>query len=328
MPIGHQSTLINVKMGNSTLAIVVPCYNEEEVLPQTNQQLRALLDGMMRDQLVGESSYILYVNDGSRDRTWEIIAEYGKQDAHVRGLKLAANVGHQNALMAGLDTARKDADVTVSIDADLQDDINAIPEMVKKYNDGCDIVYGVRRKRTTDTFFKRTTAQMFYKFMTSMGVKSVYNHADFRLMSRHAVDSLCQYEERNLFLRGLVPLLGYKTDSVYYDRLERQAGESKYPLSKMLSFAIDGVTSFSVKPLRLIFDLGIVFLLISLGILIYVIVSLCQGRGVQGWASLMLSIWFVGGCLLICLSIIAAYIGRIYTEDKHRPRYNIEQYLK
>lgn len=315
-------------MENSTLAIVVPCYNEEEVLPQTNQQLRALLDGMMREHLVSGESYILYVNDGSRDRTWEIIAGYCESDAHVRGLKLAGNVGHQNALMAGLDTARHDADVTVSIDADLQDDIHAIPDMVMKYDDGCDIVYGVRRKRTTDTFFKRTTAQLFYKFMSSMGVKSVYNHADFRLMSRRAVQALCQYEERNLFLRGLVPLLGYKSDSVYYDRLERQAGESKYPLSKMLSFAIDGVTSFSVKPLRLIFDLGMVFLLISMGILIYVIVALCQGRGVQGWASLMLSIWFVGGCVLICLSIIAAYIGRIYTEGKHRPRYNIEKYLK
>jgi glycosyltransferase involved in cell wall biosynthesis len=257
-----------------------------------------------------------------------IIEGYSNSDAHVRGLKLAGNVGHQNALMAGLETARQDADIIVSIDADLQDDIKAIPEMVKKYDDGCDIVYGVRRKRTTDTLFKRTTAQMFYRFMSGMGVKSVYNHADFRLMSQRAVDALCQYEERNLFLRGLVPLLGYKTDQVLYDRLERQAGESKYPLSKMLSFAIDGVTSFSVKPLRLIFDLGLIFLLISLCILIYVIVALCQGRGVQGWASLMLSIWFVGGCVLICLSIIAAYIGRIYTEEKHRPRYNIEKYIK
>ena len=315
-------------MENPILAIVVPCFNEEEVLPQTNVSLRALLDDMLRQQLVGEGSYILYVDDGSRDCTWPIIEGYSGADAHVRGLKLAGNVGHQNALMAGLETAREDADVTVSIDADLQDDIKAIPEMVKKYNEGCDIVYGVRRKRTTDTFFKRTTAQLFYKFMTSMGVKSVYNHADFRLMSQRAVNALCQYEERNLFLRGLVPLLGYKTDSVYYDRLERQAGESKYPLSKMLSFAIDGVTSFSVKPLRLIFDLGVIFLLISLAILIYVIVSLCKGHGAQGWASLMLSIWFVGGCLLICLSIIAAYIGRIYTEGKHRPRYNIEKYLK
>ncbi len=315
-------------MDNSVLAIVVPCYNEQEVLPLTNKRLRALLDSMMQDRLVSSDSYIMYVNDGSRDDTWSMIAGYSEQDTHVRGLKLAGNVGHQNALMAGLETARQDADITVSIDADLQDDINVIPEMVKKFDEGNDIVYGVRRKRETDTFFKRTTAQMFYKFMTSMGVKSVYNHADFRLMSRRAVDALCQYEERNLFLRGLVPLIGYKTDSVYYDRSAREAGESKYPLSKMLSFAIDGITSFSVKPLRLIFYLGAVFMLISLAILIYVIVALCQGRGVQGWASLMLSIWFVGGCVLICLSVIAAYIGRIFTESKHRPRYNIEKYLK
>ena len=315
-------------MEDTTLAIVVPCFNEEEVLPQTNVQLRALLDAMMRDRLIGEESYILYVDDGSRDRTWSIIAGYSEGDAHVRGLKLSGNVGHQNALMAGLETARADADVTLSIDADLQDDTNAIPEMMKKYDDGCDIVYGVRRKRTTDSLFKRSTAQMFYKFMTRMGVKSVYNHADFRLMSKRAVDALCQFEERNLFLRGIVPLLGYKSDSVYYDRLERRAGVSKYPVSKMLSFAVDGITSFSVKPLRLIFALGSVFLLISFAILIYVIVALCRGNGVQGWASLMLSIWFVGGCVLICLSVIAAYIGRIYTESKHRPRYNIEKYLK
>ena len=311
-------------MENSTFAIIVPCYNEEEVLPQTNKQLCALLDTMMRERLVGEGSYILYVNDGSRDNTWSLIEEYCNE--HVRGLKLAGNVGHQNAF--GLETARLDADITVSIDADLQDDINAIPEMVKKFDEGNDIVYGVRRKRETDTFFKRTTAQTFYKFMSGMGVKSVYNHADFRLMSRRAVDALCQFEERNLFLRGLVPLLGYKTDTVYYDRSARLAGESKYPLSKMLSFAVDGITSFSVKPLNLIFYLGTAFLLFSLAILIYVIVALCQGRGVQGWASLMLSIWFVGGCLLICLSIIAAYIGRIYTEGKHRPRYIIEKYVK
>lgn len=315
-------------MDNAILAIVVPCYNEEEVLPQTNAQLTVLLDGMIKEGLAGEGSYILYVNDGSRDHTWDLISGFAGGTTLVRGLKLAGNVGHQNALMAGLETARQDADVTVSIDADLQDDINAIPEMMRKYHDGCDIVYGVRRKRDTDSFFKRTTALAFYKFMNGMGVKSVYNHADFRLMSRRALDALCQYEERNLFLRGLVPLLGYKTDEVYYDRLERQAGVSKYPLSKMLSFAIDGVTSFSVKPLRMIFDLGVIFLLISLAILVYVIVSLAEGKGVQGWASLMLSIWFVGGCVLICLSIIAAYIGRIYTEDKHRPRYHIEQYLK
>ena len=315
-------------MEKSVLAIVVPCYNEEEVLPQTNHNLRALLDGMMRDGLVADGSYILYVDDGSLDNTWRFIADCSEGDTHVRGVKLAGNVGHQNALMAGLDTARADADVTVSIDADLQDDIQAIPEMVRKYAGGCDIVYGVRRKRTTDTWFKRTTAQLSYKFMAAMGVKTVYNHADFRLMSRRAVDALCRYEDRNLFLRGLVPQLGYKTDTVYYDRLERRAGESKYPPGKMLSFAVDGITSFSGKPLRLIFYLGLVFLLISLGILAYVVVSLCRGYGVQGWASLMLSIWFVGGCLLICMSVIAAYIGRIYTETKRRPRYNIEKYVK
>ena len=203
-------------MENSILAIVVPCFNEEESLPKSNERLLGLLDSMIRERQVSNESYILYVDDGSRDRTWQLIAGYCQADAHVRGLKLAGNVGHQNALMAGLETARKDSDMTISIDADLQDDIHSIPEMVKKYDDGCDIVYGVRRKRTTDTFFKRTTAQMFYKFMSGMGVKSVYNHADFRLMSRRAVNALCQYEERNLFLRGLVPLLGYKTDSVYY----------------------------------------------------------------------------------------------------------------
>lgn len=315
-------------MEKSVLAIVVPCYNEEEVLPQTNHNLRAMLDGMMRDGLVADGSYILYVDDGSLDNTWSLIAGCSEGDIHVRGVKLAGNVGHQNALMAGLDTARADADMTVTIDADLQDDIQAIPEMVRKYAGGCDIVYGVRRKRTTDTWFKRTTAQLSYKFMATMGVKTVYNHADFRLMSRRAVDALCRYEDRNLFLRGLVPQLGYKTDTVYYDRLERRAGESKYPPGKMLSFAVDGITSFSGKPLRLIFYLGLVFLLISLGILAYVVVSLCRGYGVQGWASLMLSIWFVGGCLLICMSVIAAYIGRIYTETKRRPRYNIEKYVK
>lgn len=312
----------------SVLAIVVPCYNEQDVLPQTNQRLRTLLDGMMRDRLVGETSYLLYVDDGSRDATWPLIASFSETSAHVRGLKLAGNVGHQNALMAGMETAIVDADMVITMDADLQDDIRVVPEMVKKCADGCDIVYGVRRNRASDTFFKRTTAQFTYRMMGGLGVKTVYNHADFRLMSRRAVDALCRYEERNLFLRGLVPMLGYQTDTVYYDRLERKAGESKYSLGKMLSLAVDGITSFSVKPLRLIFYLGVLFLLISLGILAYVIVALCQGRGVQGWASLMLSIWFVGGCLLVCMSIIAAYIGRIYTEGKHRPRYNIEQYLK
>ena len=314
-------------MEGTTLAIIVPCFNEEEVLPQTNQQLRALLDSLIHDGLANDGSYILYVDDGSIDDTWRLVSTFAV-DSHVRGLKLAGNVGHQNVLMAGLGTARDDADVTITIDADLQDDVNAVAEMLRKYDNGCDIVYGVRRSRSSDSFFKRSTAQLFYRFMTGMGVKSVYNHADFRLMSRRAVDALLLYEERNLFLRGIVPQLGFKTDTVSYDRIERKAGKSQYPLSKMMSLAVDGVTSSSVKPLRLIFYLGAVFLLISLAILIYVIVSLCKGNGVQGWASIMLSIWFVGGCLLICLSVMAAYIGRIYTEGKHRPRYNVEQYLK
>ena len=280
----------------------------------------------MRDGLVSGDSYILYVDDGSRDGTWQLIEGYAGN--HVRGLKLAGNVGHQNALMAGLETANVDADVTITIDADLQDDINIIPEMIRKYDAGNDIVYGVRRKREHDSLSKRTTARLFYKLMTSMGAKTIDNHADFRLMSSRAVSALCGYEERNLFLRGLVPQIGYPSDVVYYDRLSREAGKSKFPFSKMMSFAVDGVTSFSVKPLNLIFYLGTVFLLISLAILVYVIVSLCRGNGVQGWASLMLSIWFVGGCLLICLSIIAVYIGRIYTEGKHRPRYHIDKYVR
>ena len=315
-------------MNHSVLAIVVPCYNEEQVLHQTNQRLCALLDSMKRDGLVGEKSYILYVNDGSSDTTWQLIACYCETDTRVRGVKLAGNVGHQNALLAGMETAIEDADMVVTMDADLQDDIDVVPEMVNKCVGGSDIVYGVRRNRAADTFFKRTTAQFTYRMMNALGVKTVYNHADFRLMSRRAVEALSRYEERNLFLRGLVPLLGYQTDTVYYDRLERPAGESKYSFGRMLSLAVDGITSFSVKPLRLIFYLGVLFLLISLGILAYVIVALCQGRGVQGWASLMLSIWFVGGCLLICMSVIAAYIGRIYTETKRRPRYNIEKYIK
>lgn len=313
-------------MENSTLAIIVPCFNEQDVLPQTHERLWAQLNTLMREHNVGEKSYILYVDDGSQDNTWLQIERVCGN--HVRGLKLTANVGHQNALMAGLETARIDADVTISIDADLQDDLDAIPEMLKKYHEGNEIVYGVRRSRKSDTFFKRLSSRFFYRFMIMMGVKTIPDHADFRLLGSLALDALSHYDERNLFLRGLVPQLGYKSDTVYYDRQERMAGKSSYTLGKMFSFALDGVTSFSVKPLNLIFFLGAVFLLISFAILIYVIISLCQGNRVQGWASLMLSIWFVGGCLLICMSVIAAYIGRIYTEGKHRPRYHIEKYLK
>ena len=314
-------------MKNKTLAIIVPCFNEVQVLPLTHQRLLDLLKSLRDDARVGDESYILYVDDGSDDGTWHLISDYC-QDKNIRGLKLAANSGHQQALMAGLETAREDADVMITIDADLQDDVGAIAKMLSSYDEGYDIVYGVRRSRSSDPWFKRSTAQLFYRFMKAMGVKTIYNHADFRLMSHRAVDALCRYEERNLFLRGLVPQLGFRSATVLYDRRERAAGTSAYPLGSMISLAVDGITSFSVKPLRLIFYLGALFLLISLGILVYVIVALCNGRGVQGWASIMLSIWFVGGCLLICLSIIAAYIGRIYTEGKHRPRYHIEKYLK
>lgn len=307
------------------LITVVPCYNEEAVLHDTHNKLSSLYDAMIADGIISSDSTILYVNDGSADSTWDIIATMNRDQKYASGLKLAKNVGHQNALLAGLNEAADKADMIVSIDADLQDDIQAIPEMVKKYLEGFDIVYGVRNKRTTDTWFKRNTALAFYRLMHWLGVKTVYNHADFRLMSKRAVRQLCQYRERNLFLRGLVPLIGYKTACVYYDRSERLAGESKYPFKKMLNFAIDGITSFSIKPVRMVFGLGIVFLFIALGILIYVLYSAITHNIVPGWASVILSIWFVGACILMGLGIVGEYIGKIYMEVKDRPRYNIEQ---
>ena len=307
------------------LYIVVPCYNEQDMLPISNEQLTTFLRGLVEEDIVNAESRVMYVDDGSHDKTWELISEYAHANSSVTGVKLAGNVGHQNALLAGLTTAKDYADIMVSIDADLQDDISVIREMIEKYKSGCDIVYGVRNKRTTDTWFKRTTALGFYKLMRSLGVKSVYNHADYRLMSRRAVEQLCQYRERNLFLRGIVPLIGYKTANVYYDRMERVAGESKYPLSKMMNFAVDGITSFSVKPVRMILFSGIIFLLISFLILIYVLYSLFADKAVPGWSSLILSIWFVGGCILVAIGIIGEYIGKIYIETKDRPRYNIEE---
>jgi len=316
-------------MNKTILYIVVPCYNEEEALPETNKQLHALLQEMVSDGLVSSESRILYVNDGSKDNTWQLIENYSQNPQYrVCGVKLAANAGHQNALMAGLETAKEKADIMISIDADLQDDIRAIPEMVRRYDDGCDIVYGVRKARTTDTWFKRNTALGFYKLMHALGVKTVYNHADYRLMSKRAVEQLCRYEERNLFLRGIVPQLGYKTAQVFYDRAERIAGESKYPLSKMLNFAMDGITSFSIKPMRCITSLGVIFVLISIAILIYVIHSMIANDTVPGWTSLILSIWFVGGMILVCLGVVGEYIGKIYIETKNRPRYNIEKIVE
>lgn len=310
------------------LIITVPCFNEEAVLGETVKRLSSLFDDLILEQnTIDPKSRILLINDGSSDSTWSLIQQFHQSNPYVCGLNLAGNVGHQNALMAGLETAKDLGDVIISIDADLQDDIQVIPEMIQKYLDGCDIVYGVRKERKTDTWFKRATAQGFYKLMNSLGVKSVYNHADYRLMSKRAVDQLCRYRETNLFLRGIIPTIGYKTDCVYYNRAERFAGESKYPLGKMINFAVDGITSFSVKPVRIVFLIGALFLLIALGIFIYVICSMIKGDTVSGWASLILSVWVIGGCALLGIGIIGEYIGKIYLEVKDRPRYNIESRL-
>ena len=309
------------------LAIVVPCYNEEEVIEISSKALREVLDGLIEKKKVSKDSYILFVDDGSKDKTWSLIEQEFRAHSTVKGLKLAGNVGHQFALTAGLLTAKDYSDVTVSIDADLQDDVNVIEEMVDRFHEGFDIVYGVRNSRKTDTFFKRTTAQGFYKLMAAMGVKTVYNHADFRLMSKRAVEQLSKYHETNLFLRGLVPLIGYQTTTVGYDRKERVAGESKYPLKKMLALAFNGISSFSVKPIDLISGLGGGIVLISIIAAIYALVSYFTGHVEAGWTSLILSIWFLGGIQLISIGMIGKYIGKIYLEVKNRPRYNIETFL-
>lgn len=311
------------------LAIVVPCYNEEEVLKIASKALREVLDDLVAKDKIDKSSFILFVNDGSKDRTWELIEEEQRlYPDQIRGVKLAGNVGHQFALTAGLLTAMERSDVTVSIDADLQDDVAVIEEMIDKFHAGNDIVYGVRRERKTDTFFKRTTAQAFYKLMALMGVKTVYNHADFRLMSKRAVEQFSQYRETNLFLRGMMPLIGYQTDSVYYDRKERVAGESKYPLKKMLALAFNGISSFSVKPISMIMGLGIFIIVCSILAAIYALVSYFVGSVVPGWTSLILSIWFLGGLQLLATGMVGQYIGKIYMEVKQRPRYNIEKILE
>ena len=309
------------------LAIVVPCYKEESVLHETHKRLSQLLDRLITEERISSKSYILYVNDGSTDHTWKIIKEFYKNTSYACGLNLAGNVGHQNALMAGLNTVKERCDAAISIDADLQDDVNVIPEMIERYMEGNDIVYGVRRERKTDTFFKRTTALGFYRLMKTMGAKSVYNHADYRLMSSRAIQQLCRFRERNLYLRGLVPLIGYQTACVYYNRDKRFAGESKYPFKKMLNFAIDGITSFSVKPVRMIFWLGCIFLLIALCVTIWTLRAYFLHNTVPGWSSLMISLWLVGGTILVSLGIVGEYIGKIYIEVKDRPRYNEEELL-
>ena len=308
--------------------IVVPCYNEEEVLGETCTRLLGLMESMRRTNLVSVQSRIVFVDDGSRDATWQIITELEQDYPEVCGIKLAHNVGHQNALFGGLMTVRNDCDCAISIDADLQDDINVIPEMIEKFRDeDCEIVYGVRNKRETDTFFKRETALGFYKLMKLMGVDMVYNHADFRLMSRTALHALAQFEERNLFLRGMVPLIGFRSDNVYYDRGERFAGESKYPLKKMLSFAFDGITSFSINPIRLISAIGVIACVISVIMAIYAIVQKILGNVNVGWTSIMCSIWLIGGLQMLGIGLIGEYIGKMYKEVKRRPRFIVERYI-
>ena len=305
-------------------AIVVPCYNEEAVLAETT---RRLLDVMQRvaEKHADLQGRIVYVDDGSRDGTWPLIGSLSKQHPQVMGLKLAHNAGHQHALWAGLEWAAAHVDAAISIDADLQDDVNVIPEMIDLFLGGKDIVYGVRRDRPTDTWFKRTTALAFYKLMSKLGGDIVYNHADYRLMSRRTLAALMTYGERNLFLRGMVRTLGFPQAMVYYDRGERFAGESKYPLRKMLAFAIDGITSFSVRPLRLISIVGLSFMLVALAVIVYGLVAWLCGRTIQGWTSLLVSLWFIGGAILVALGVIGEYVGKIYAEVKRRPRYFIEE---
>ena len=310
-----------------TVFLAIPCYNEQEVLPETSKQLKEKMNSLINSGKISDKSRIVFINDGSADNTWQIISELHSSDKIFQGIKLSRNKGHQNALLAGLMTLHDKCDAVISLDADLQDDINAIDEMIEKFISGCDIVYGVRSARKTDTFFKKTTAEGFYKIMSAMGVETVYNHADYRLMSRRALEGLSQYKEVNLFLRGIVPMVGYKTDVVYYERHERFAGESKYPLKKMLSFAMEGITSLSVKPIRMITSLGVIIFAVSVIMLIYFLVRHFMGATVLGWTSLAVSVWAIGGLQLLAIGVIGEYIGKIYLETKGRPRYIIETYL-
>ena len=313
--------------GNDILYLVIPCYNEEAVLPETARQLLEKMNSMFDRGMISRESRILFVNDGSKDKTWEIIEELHASNPIYSGVKLSRNKGHQNALLAGLMTAKEKADMMISLDADLQDDVDVIDQMVEKYYAGNDIVYGVRSARKTDTFFKKFTAQGFYKIMQAMGVEIVYNHADYRLMSKRAVEGLAQFKEVNLFLRGIVPLIGYKSDVVTYERHERFAGESKYPLKKMLAFATDGITSFSIKPIRLITSCGILIFGVSILMLIYFLAVHFMGRTVAGWTSMIVSVWAIGGLQLLAIGIVGEYIGKIYLETKARPKYIIETVL-
>lgn len=310
------------------LYLVVPCYNEQEVLPETARRLTRKLNNLIADGTVSADSRILFVDDGSRDSTWEVIQGLHQDNPLAEGLRLARNRGHQNALLAGLMTAKDRAEVTISMDADLQDDIEAVDQMLDQYTQGCDIVYGVRGSRETDTAFKRGTARLFYRFMGFLGAELVYDHADYRLMSRRALEGLAQFREVNLFLRGIVPMVGYRTATVEYTRGERFAGQSKYPLSRMLNFALDGVTSLSVKPIRFITLAGCLIFLASLLMTAYFVVIHILGRTVQGWTTIVVSVWAIGGLQLLAIGVIGEYLGKIYLETKDRPRYIIDTFLR
>ena len=310
-----------------TIYLVLPCYNEEAVLHETSSRLKVKMNQLISENKISKDRRVTCVDDGSKDNTWSIIEELKESDELFAGVKLSRNRGHQNALLAGLMTVKDYCDAAISLDADLQDDINVIDKFIDRFIDGCDVVYGVRSDRKTDTVFKRTTAQGFYKVIKLLGVDIVYNHADYRLMSKRALDALEEFEEVNLFLRGIVPLIGYKSDVVLYERNERFAGESKYPLKKMLSFAFEGITSFSVKPIKLILDIGIIMFTTSLLFLIYFIALWCLGKTVEGWATIVVSIWMLGGVQLLCLGVIGEYIGKIYIETKKRPKFIIDKFI-
>ena len=310
------------------LYLVVPCYNEEEVLPETARRLAAKFDNLIAGGKISPESKVVFVDDGSIDRTWEIIEGLNESSPLFQGIKLSRNKGHRNALLAGLMAVKDECDMTISMDADLQDDIDAIDRMLEKYYDGCDVVYGVRSERKTDSAFKRATAHGFYKVMKLLGADIIYNHADYRLMSRRALDALSEFKEVNLFLRGIVPLVGFKSDTVEYKRTERFAGQSKYPLKKMISFALNGITSFSIKPIRMITALGILIFSVSILMLVYFLVRHFTGNTVQGWTTLAASVWAIGGLQLLAIGVVGEYIGKMYMETKARPKYVIEKYLK
>lgn len=312
----------------NTLFLVIPCYNEEEVLNETARRLSEKMNALIESRKISENSRICFVNDGSKDKTWEIIKNLNAENNIFRGINLSRNRGHQNALLAGLMTVKGECDAAISLDADLQDDINAIDEMTEKWLGGCDVVYGVRSARKKDTFFKKTTAQGYYKLLKAMGVDITYNHADYRLMSKRALDGLESFKEVNIFLRGIVHMIGYKSDIVMYERQERFAGESKYPLKKMLAFAFEGITSLSIKPIRMITSLGLIIFLISIFMLIYFLIRHFTGATVTGWTSLAVSLWALGGLQLLAIGVIGEYIGKIYLETKERPKFIIDEYLK